>query len=131
MLNFLIYFVIAFIVFIIIDIIWLGLVAKKLYAKHLGYIMAEKVNFLAAIIFYVVFIIGLVYFAVMNVSVWWMALLNGALLGFIAYATYDLTNLATLKGWPLKITIIDLVWGTSLGAVVSVLTFIMGSPLIK
>lgn len=131
MLNFLIYFVIAFIVFIIIDIIWLGLVAKKLYAKHLGYIMAEKVNFLAAIIFYVVFIIGLVYFAVMSVSVWWMALLNGALLGFIAYATYDLTNLATLKGWPLKITIIDLVWGTSLGAVVSVLTFIMGSPLIK
>lgn len=131
MLNFLIYFVIAFIVFIIIDIIWLGLVAKKLYAKHLGYIMAEKVNFLSAIIFYVVFIIGLVYFAVMNVSVWWMALLNGALLGFIAYATYDLTNLATLKGWPLKITIIDLVWGTSLGAVVSVLTFIMGSPLIK
>lgn len=131
MLNFLIYFVIAFIVFIIIDIIWLGLVAKKLYAKHLGYIMAEKVNFLAAIIFYVIFIIGLVYFAVMNVSVWWMALLNGALLGFIAYATYDLTNLATLKGWPLKITIIDLVWGTSLGAVVSVLTFIMGSPLIK
>lgn len=131
MLNFLIYFVIAFIVFIIIDIIWLGLVAKKLYAKYLGYIMAEKVNFLAAIIFYVVFIIGLVYFAVMNVSVWWMALLNGALLGFIAYATYDLTNLATLKGWPLKITIIDLVWGTSLGAVVSVLTFIMGSPLIK
>lgn len=131
MLNFLIYFVIAFIVFIIIDIIWLGLVAKKLYAKHLGYIMAEKVNFLAAIIFYVVFIIGLVYFAVMSVSVWWMTLLNGALLGFIAYATYDLTNLATLKGWPLKITIIDLVWGTSLGAVVSVLTFIMGSPLIK
>lgn len=126
MFEFLIYFVIAFVIFLIIDVLWLGFVARKLYSKLLGYIMTEKVNLPAAIIFYVIFILGLVYFAVFNVNVWYMALLNGAILGFLAYATYDLTNLATLKGWPLKITIIDLIWGTSLGAVVSVLSFIIG-----
>lgn len=123
MLDFLLYFAVAFVVFFAIDIVWLGLVARKVYKKFLGYIMADKVRFIPAIIFYVIFIAGLVYFVLMPSDVWWMALLNGALFGFMAYATYDLTNLSTLKGWPLEITFIDLAWGTGLGALVSVITF--------
>lgn len=123
MIDFLIYFAVAFVVFFAIDIIWLGLIARKVYKKYLGYIMADKVRWVAALIFYVIFIAGLAYFVLLPVNVWWMALLNGALFGFIAYATYDLTNLSTLKGWPLEITFIDLAWGTSLGALVSVITF--------
>lgn len=125
MLDFLLYFAVAFVVFFAIDIVWLGLVARKVYKKFLGYIMADKVRFIPAIIFYVIFIVGLVYFVLMPSNVWWMALLNGALFGFMAYATYDLTNLSTLKGWPLEITFIDLAWGTGLGALVSVITFLI------
>lgn len=125
MIDFLLYFAVAFVVFFAIDIVWLGLVARKVYKKFLGYIMADKVRFIPAIIFYVIFIVGLVYFVLMPSNVWWMALLNGALFGFMAYATYDLTNLSTLKGWPLEITFIDLAWGTGLGALVSVITFLI------
>ncbi|NCA96553.1 MAG: DUF2177 family protein [Methanomicrobia archaeon] len=125
MIDFLLYFAVAFVVFFAIDIVWLSLVARKVYKKFLGYIMADKVRFIPAIIFYVIFIVGLVYFVLMPSNVWWMALLNGALFGFMAYATYDLTNLSTLKGWPLEITFIDLAWGTGLGALVSVITFLI------
>ncbi len=130
MVDFLIYFVFAFAVFIVVDLVWLGVIARKVYKKYLGYIMAEKVNWPAAIIFYLLFIAGLTYFALLNTPNWWMALINGALLGFLAYATYDLTNLSTLKGWPIQITIIDLVWGTFLGGVVSLVTFLIASPLV-
>ncbi len=125
MTEFLTFFAVAFAVFLVIDLLWLGLIARKLYKKYLGYIMTDKINWIAAIIFYVIFIAGLTYFALYNATSWSHALLNGALLGFLGYATYDLTNLSTLKGWPLQITIIDLVWGTSLGALVSVITFLL------
>lgn len=88
--------------------------------------MSAKPNWLAAIIFYLIFIVGLLFFvinpAIENNS-WTYALFAGMFLGFLNYATYDLTNLATLKDWPLKITIIDLIWGTILGGSVSVITF--------
>ena len=127
MVEFLLYFAVAFVVFFAIDIVWLGLVARKVYKKYLGYIMAEKVRWIPALVFYVIFIAGLVYFVLIVPTslTWYMALLNGALFGFIAYATYDLTNLSTLKGWPLEITFIDLAWGTTLGALVSLLTFVI------
>lgn len=119
------FFAVAFGVFLVIDLLWLGIVARKFYKAQLGYLMAEKVNWIAAIIFYVIFIAGLTYFVLLPASNWTDALLNGALLGFLGYATYDLTNLSTVKGWPLKITIVDLVWGTTLGALVSVITFLL------
>jgi len=119
------FFAVAFGVFLVIDLLWLGIVARKFYKAQLGYLMAEKVNWIAAIIFYVIFIAGLTYFVLLPASNWTDALLNGALLGFLGYATYDLTNLSTVKGWPLKITIVDLVWGTALGALVSVITFLL------
>lgn len=121
------YFVALF-VFFIIDMIWLGIVAKKLYQKELGFILSEKPNWAAAIIFYLIFISGLIFFvinpAIIKDSLTY-ALLVGMFFGFITYATYDLTNLATIKNWPLKITLIDLVWGTSLGGAVSSITFMI------
>jgi len=125
MAEFLKFFAVAFAVFLVIDLVWLGFVARKFYKQQLGYLMAEKVNWVAAIIFYVIYIAGLTYFVLLNATSWTDALLNGALLGFLGYATYDLTNLSTVKGWPLKITIVDLVWGTTLGALVSVITFLL------
>lgn len=119
---------IAFVVFLVIDLIWLGLIAKNIYAKYLGSFMAPKVNWIAAIIFYLLFIVGLVFFVIEPAVVkdsWSYALLVGMLFGLITYATYDLTNLATLKDWPLTITIIDLIWGSSLGGLVSMITFFL------
>ncbi|MFA5660497.1 MAG: DUF2177 family protein [Bacilli bacterium] len=124
-LEFLLLFVVAFGVFIVVDLVWLVVIARKLYKKYLGYIMTDKVRWGAALIFYVIFIAGLVFFAIMPANNALMAMLYGGLLGFLGYATYDLTNLATLKGWPVAVTIIDLIWGTSLGAIVSVLTFLI------
>ncbi|MFA7367513.1 MAG: DUF2177 family protein [Bacilli bacterium] len=121
-------FLVAFVVFFAIDIIWLGLVAKNLYKKYLGFIMAPQVNWIAAVIFYIVFIIGLSFFVIepaLAKSSLSYALLAGLFFGFITYATYDLTNLATLKDWPITITIIDLLWGSFLGGAVSTITFLI------
>ncbi len=116
----------ALAVFFTIDIIWLALVAKDVYRRELGFIMSNKPNWLAAIVFYLIFIAGIVFF-VINPAIakdsWTYALFVGLLFGFITYATYDLTNLATLKDWPIKITIIDLIWGSSLGGSVSLITY--------
>lgn len=118
-------FFIALIVFFAIDMIWLGLIAKTLYRDNIGFIMSDKPIWSAALIFYVLYIIGLVYFVIYpaysNGSIM-QALFSGLFFGLVTYATYDLTNLATLAGWPLKITIIDLLWGSFLGATVSTST---------
>ena len=127
--NFFLLVLIAFVVFFAIDIVWLSFIAKKLYQKELGFIMAKKVNWVAAFIFYVLFIVGLVFFAIqpaIQAGDIGVAFLNGSLFGLMTYATYDLTNLATLEKWPLKITIIDLIWGTFLGTSVTVITFLIG-----
>ena len=117
---------IALPIFFIIDMTWLGLIAKNLYRNQIGFLMTLNINWLAAIIFYLLFLIGLVFFvispAVYNGS-WSQALLWGFLFGFIAYATYDLTNLAIVKDWPLLITVVDMVWGGVLAALVSIITY--------
>ena len=128
MLDFLMIAGVATILFFAIDIVWLAVIAKKLYQTQLKDFMAEKVNWVAAIIFYFIFILGLTYFVIIpaaaNASIV-DAVINGAMFGFVCYATYDLTNLATLKNWPLKITIIDLVWGTTISTLVSLLTYLI------
>lgn len=119
-------YAVTFGVFIVIDLLWLGLIAKNLYQKELGFIMSDSPNWVAAIIFYLIFIVGLIFFVInpaLAKDSWKYALLVGLFFGFITYSTYDLTNLATLKDWPLKVTIIDLIWGSSLGATVSTLSF--------
>lgn len=119
-------YVIALVVFFMIDIVWLTVIAKKLYQQELGYLMTEKPSMIAAVLFYLLFITGVVFFVItpaLEKNSWSYALLAGMFFGLITYATYDLTNLATLKDWPIKITIIDLIWGTSLGGFVSTVTF--------
>lgn len=106
--------------------VWLGVAAKNFYAKHVGFLMKANVNWAAAILFYLLFAAGLVVFVVapaIEKGSWVRALLFGALFGLITYATYDLTNLATLKDWPLVVTVVDLIWGTTLAASVSVATY--------
>ena len=129
--NILLFFI-AFVIFFIIDILWLGLFAKKMYQSQIGFILAKKPNWYAAIVFYILYIVFLLIFAVMpalDKGSLTDSMLYGALYGFITYATYDLTNLATLDKWPLKVTILDMVWGTFLGFSVSTLTYVIGSLL--
>jgi uncharacterized membrane protein len=124
--NFLKLYLIAFIVFLIIDAIWLTLVAKTFYRNQIGFLMKANPNYLAAIIFYLLFIVGLVYFVIqpgVDANSIGKILLGGVLFGLITYATYDLTNLATLKGWPITVTIVDLIWGTFLSTSVAVITY--------
>jgi uncharacterized membrane protein len=106
--------------------IWLGLLAKDFYKQQIGFLMKPDINWAAAIIFYLLFTVGLVIFvitpAVKNAS-WTHAVIFGGLFGLITYATYDLTNLATIKDWPMLITLVDLAWGTTLGSLVSVATY--------
>lgn len=115
-------YLLTFIVFLLIDMLWLGIIAKNLYQKYLGGFLTDQVNWIAAFIFYMLFVIGIsifaIYPAVQKDSVY-NAILLGALFGFFTYATYDLTNLATLKDWPLPIVFIDIIWGTTLSAIVS------------
>lgn len=127
-------FVVSFIVFFVIDIFWLALIAKKLYQNQIGFLLKADVNWIAAIIFYLLFIIALVVFVIspsvdsMSLS---KAMLLGAFFGLVTYATYDLTNLATVKDWPLSITLIDLAWGTFLGFSTSTLTYLIYTGLLS
>ncbi len=112
-------------IFFIVDMLWLGVIAKNFYRTRLDHLMGD-INWPAAIIFYLIFLVGLTYFAIYPASeagAWQRASLLGALFGFFTYATYDLTNLATLRDWPLSVVVVDIVWGAILGALVSVLTY--------
>ena len=124
--DFIIRFAVAGLLFAVIDGIWLSVVANKFYRSQLGSLLLEKPNMPAAVLFYVIFLIGLVVFVIspsLAAGSWKMALGLGVLFGFVTYATYDLTNLATLKGYPVTLTIVDLAWGTVLTASVSVAAF--------
>ena len=115
-------YLLTFIVFLTIDMFWLGIVAKNLYQKYLGSFLTDKVNWTAALIFYLIYVVGISIFAIypaVNKGSAINAILMGALFGIFTYATYDLTNLATLKGWPLNIVFIDILWGAFLSAIVS------------
>lgn len=128
-----IYFI-TFVVFFLVDIVWLGFISKSLYSKYLGHLMAPNVNWTAALIFYFLFIAGLVFF-VINPSIEKQsivyAILVGGFFGLITYGTYDLTNLATIKDWPINITIIDLIWGTFLNATTSGVTYMVVQRFLK
>jgi len=125
-------FLIALTVFFAIDMVWLVLVAKKFYQKQIGFLMNPEINWYAAIIFYLLFIAGLVTFVIspaIEKHSWMHALLYGAFFGLITYATYDLTNLATLKNWPVLVTVVDLIWGTVLSASISVITYAIANKI--
>jgi len=118
--KYILLYVLNFLVFLAIDAVWLLFIAKNLYAKEIGHLMAEKALLLPALIFYLLFVVGVLVFAVVpgyEAQSLSKTLMLSALFGLMTYATYDLTNLATLKDWPLKVTIIDIIWGTSLSTV--------------
>lgn len=119
-------YAIALPVFIAMDMVWLGLVAKNFYRDQIGFLMKSEINWAAAVVFYLLFVAGLVLFVIapaIEKNSWVHALLFGALFGLITYATYDLSNLATLKDWPLLVTMVDLAWGATLAASVSTASY--------
>jgi uncharacterized membrane protein len=127
-------FLIALPIFFVIDMAWLVLVAKKFYQEQIGFLMKPDINWFAAIIFYLLFIAGLVIFVIapaIEKHSWVNAVLLGALFGLITYATYDLTNLATMKDWPLLVTIVDLIWGTVLAASISGITYFIANKILN
>ena len=115
--------------FLAIDAVWLALVARTFYRRYLDWLMATHPNWLAALAFYLLFVVGVLVFVIVpgvEDGSLRTTLLRGALFGLIAYGTYDLTNLATVKNWPLTITVVDMVWGTALSVAVSYVGFVGG-----
>ena len=115
--------------FLAIDAVWLALVARTFYRRYLDWLMAASPNWIAALAFYLLFVVGVLVFVVIpgvEDGSLRTTLLKGALFGLIAYGTYDLTNQATVKNWPLTITAVDMVWGTALSVVVSYIGFVAG-----
>lgn len=115
--------------FLAIDMIWLGFVARGFYRRQLGFLLSDQPNWWAAIVFYLLFVVGILVFAVLpsvQVESLQKAIVLGGFFGLVTYATYDLTNLATVKNWPLLVTVVDMVWGTVLAASVSGLGFLAG-----
>jgi uncharacterized membrane protein len=116
-------------VFFIIDMLWLGLVAKDFYRKQLGYLMRAETNWLAALVFYLIFIAGLLLFGVLPAiekGTLTHALIYGGLFGFFCYATFDLTSYALIRDFPLKVVVVDMLWGTALSAAVAAASYFIG-----
>ena len=127
-------YLIALPVFFAIDMLWLGLVAKNFYTKQIGFLMRHDINWTAAILFYFLFVAGLALFVIipaLEKRSLLHSIMFGALFGFIAYATYDLTNLATIKNWPLLVTIVDLIWGAMLSALVSAASYLIAGVIYR
>lgn len=120
--NFAIAYAGAIAAFLILDGLWLGLVAKSFYADQLGALMRKNFLPVPAVAFYLAYTAGLVFLAVRpgqpDISLANVAF-YGAVVGFLSYGTYDMTNLATLKDWPWRVSVVDLIWGTALSAAVA------------
>jgi uncharacterized membrane protein len=105
---------------LLLDLLWLGVIAAPIYQAGIGHLMAEKPNIPIAALFYVIYPIGLMHFGVLSLprdKGWRKAAASGALFGFFTYATYDLTNLALLRDWPFGMSLIDIIWGTTVSGV--------------
>lgn len=125
-------YLIALPIFFAIDFFWLGFIARKFYQEQIGFLMKTNINWPAAIIFYLLFIAGLVLFVIspsIEKKSLFTAIVMGGLFGFFAYATYDLTNLATLKNWPLMVSLVDMLWGVILSASISTLTYFVATKI--
>ncbi len=112
--------------FFLIDAVWLYLASERLYRKHIGHLLADSFSLMPAIPFYLIYALGIVVFAVvpaLKAGSWSNASLSGACLGLVAYATYDLTNQATLRSWPVVVTLLDCTWGTFLTSIVATFAY--------
>lgn len=120
-------------VYLLVDGLWLTIIAKSFYAKHLGYLMTPKPNWFAAGLFYLGYVVGVIIFAVspaIQENSLTKALVLGGLFGMFCYATYDLTNLATIKDWPWFIAVIDILWGTLVSLIVAGAGFYIGKKIL-
>lgn len=127
-------YLISFPIFCVIDLLWVGVIGKNFYKEQIGHLMSPEIRWGAALLFYFLYLFGLVFFAVSPANKensWIQALVYGALFGLICYSTYDLTNLATLIKWPIKMVYYDLVWGAFASGIVSVITYLIGKNFIK
>ena len=130
MLSKILIFITTLAVFLIIDLVWLGFIARGFYRDQLGFIMRESPNWTPAIIFYLLYIFGLIVFVIypaLEKTSWTYAVFYGGLFGLIAYATYDLTNMATIKDWPVRMVIVDILWGTILTASTATLSYFVNT----
>ncbi|MFW6382384.1 MAG: DUF2177 family protein [Bacillota bacterium] len=125
MLEYIKIYVVALVIFLIIDFFWLGLIAKNLYRSKLGFILRDQFNLRAAFIFYLIYISGLVFFVISRANSWQYALFAGMFFGVITYSTYNLTNLATLKDWPLVLSLYDISWGAFLCGATSLISYLI------
>lgn len=116
-------------VFLALDLLWLGVVARGFYRTHLGSIISPTVNWAAAVIFYLLYVVGILLFAVLPAlekDSLALAARWGALFGLFTYATYELTNLATIRDWPVRVVVVDTLWGVVLCVAVAVVGFLIG-----
>jgi uncharacterized membrane protein len=121
-------YLVTLIIFFVIDLLWLGIVAKNFYDGQIGHLRGANVNWFGALSFYFLFNLGLLLFAInpgIESGSIGKALSRGAQYGFFTYMTYDLTNLATLKSWPVKLTIVDILWGVVLCSLVSLVVYLV------
>jgi uncharacterized membrane protein len=121
----LIAYVATLLTFLLLDGIWLGLLMAPTYRELLGSLMLEKPLLLPAAVFYCLYVFGCVVFVVLPALSWQWAVKRGALLGLVAYGTYDLTNWATLRGWSVQVTLMDWVWGMVATAVACAVGFLL------
>jgi uncharacterized membrane protein len=127
-------YLVSLVTFVAIDLTWLGIMAPRFYKPILGDIAVSGVNLPPAILFYALYPIGLVIFAIqpaLKSGSMSTALISGALFGFFTYATYDLTNQATLRNWTLQLTLVDVAWGTILGAISASISFWLVTKLVS
>lgn len=119
-------YIAGLIAFLVIDFIWLKYIALSFYREQIGHLMLDKPNLGIALLFYLFYVVGVVVLAVnpaLEKGQWMTAALYGGLLGFVAYGTYDITNLATLKSWPPIVAVVDIIWGTVLTASVATIAY--------
>ena len=131
MTKFALTWLICMVVFLVIDLAWIAGVAKSFYRNQIGHLMVDDFRMIAAVLFYVFYVAGIVWFCVWGAESWKAAAISGALFGFFCYATYDMTNYATLRGWPLQMVLVDITWGTLLTALVAGLGAYLSSLLLK
>ena len=129
--KFLLTWLICAVVFLVIDLAWIGALAKSFYRHQIGHLLADEFRPIAAALFYVFFVAGFVWFCVWGAENWKVAAISGALFGFFCYSTYDMTNYATLRDWPLQMVLVDIAWGTALTASVAGIGTYLSSIMLK
>lgn len=126
--KYLVAYISTTVIFLAIDALWLGIVAKNFYAEQLGDLMAKNIKFQIAAVFYLVYTVGIVVFAIapaLEAERIILALGYGALFGFLAYGTYDFTNMATIRDWPTIVSVVDIIWGTFITSVSATLGYLI------